>query len=147
MEHFFSQWIALSKIELNFDSLKELILGEQFLHSCPRDLALFIGERTPTDVSEMMKLTTVYTDSRAAAGMRQDKIMATPPMSKPPDRTSNPGNGQKVFPPRMSREPMRCFLFNEMVTKLSSVVRVDHHRTLRLTPGLKIEARCMLARA
>ena len=69
LEHFFSQWIALSKIELNFDSLKELILGEQFLHSCPRDLALFIRERTPTDVSEMMKLTTVYTDSRAAAGM------------------------------------------------------------------------------
>ena len=114
LEHFFSQWIALSKIDLNFDSLKELILGEQFLHSCPRDLALFIRERTPTDISEMMKLTTVYTDSRAAAGMREDKIMATPPMSNPPDRTSNPGNGQKVFPPRMSREPMRCFLCNEI---------------------------------
>ena len=114
LEHFFLQWIALSKIDLNFDSLKELILGEQFLHSCPRDLALFIRERTPTNVSEMMKLTTVYTDSRAAAGMRQDKIMATPPMSKLPDRTSNPGNGQKTFPPRVSREPMRCFLCNEI---------------------------------
>ena len=84
LEHFFPQWIALSKIELNFDSLKELIRGEQFLHSCPRDLALFIRERTPTDVSEMMKLATVYTDSRVAAGMRQDKTMAPPSMSKPP---------------------------------------------------------------
>ena len=109
LEHFFSQWIALSKIEINFDSLKELILGEQFLHSCPRDLALFIR-----DVSEMMKLATVYTDSRVAAGMRQDKIMAPQPMSNPPDRTSNPGNGQNVFPPRMSREPTRCFLCNEI---------------------------------
>ena len=114
LEHFFSQWIALSTIDLNFDSLKELILGEQFLHSCPRDLALFIRERTPTNVSEMMKLTTVYTDSRAASGMKEDKIMASPPMSKPPDRTSNPGNGQNVFSPRMSREPMRCFLCNEI---------------------------------
>ena len=79
MEHFFSQWITLSKIEPTFDSLNELILGEQFLHICPRDLALFIRERTPANVNEMMKLATVYTDSRLALGVK-DKVVSSPPV-------------------------------------------------------------------
>ena len=61
----------------------------------------------------MMKLANVYTDSRLATGVK-DKIVALPPRSNHPDKTLNPGNDQKVFPPRMSREPMCCFLCNEI---------------------------------
>ena len=109
MEHFFSQWIALSKIELNFDSLKELILGEQFLHSCPRDLALFIRERTPASVTEMMKLAAVYTDSRLASGMK-DKVVSSPPVVINP--TPVPSSDLQLSSPRLVRDPPRCFLCN-----------------------------------
>ena len=61
----------------------------------------------------MMKLANVYTDSRLATGVK-DKIVALPPRSNHPDRTPNPGNGQNGIPPRISREPMRCFLCNEI---------------------------------
>ena len=105
-----------------------MILGEQFLHSCPRDLVLFIRERTPTDVSEMMELANVYTDSRLATGVK-DKIVALPPRSDHPDWTPNPGNGQKVPPLAClaSRCVVSCVM--RLVTKLSSAVWVDHHAT------------------
>ena len=44
LEHFFDKWIRLSNIEESFEGLRELILIEKFLHSCPRELALFIRD-------------------------------------------------------------------------------------------------------
>ena len=47
LEHYMNQWVYLSKIEQSFDALKELVLRNQFLHSCPHDLALFLREVLP----------------------------------------------------------------------------------------------------
>ena len=37
LEHFFDNWIRLSKIEESFEGLRELILIEKCQHSCPRE--------------------------------------------------------------------------------------------------------------
>ena len=55
-EFFFDNWIRLSKIEESFEGLRELILVEKFLHSCPRELALFIRERAPSDMKHLLEL-------------------------------------------------------------------------------------------
>ena len=67
-EHFFDNWIRLSKIEESFEGLRELILVEKFLHSCPRELALFIRERSPSDKKQLLELAKIFTSSRAAIG-------------------------------------------------------------------------------
>ena len=68
LEHFFDNWIRLSRIEESFEELRELILVEKFLHSCPRELALFIRERSPRDKKQLLELAKVFTSARAAVG-------------------------------------------------------------------------------
>ena len=48
----FDNWIRCSKIEESFEGLRELILVETILHSCPRELALFIRERFSSDIKK-----------------------------------------------------------------------------------------------
>ena len=68
LEHFFDNWIRLSKIEESFEGLRELILVEKFLHSCPRELALVIRERSPSDMKHLLELAKIFTSARAAVG-------------------------------------------------------------------------------
>lgn len=50
------RWIELSKAELSFDGLKDLVLVEQFINASPEDLALFLKERKPDNVTVMADL-------------------------------------------------------------------------------------------
>ena len=68
LEHFFDNWIRLSRIEESFEELRELILVEKFLHSCPRELALFTRERSPSDKKQLLELAKMFTSARAAVG-------------------------------------------------------------------------------
>ena len=58
----------MTKIEKSFEGLTELILVEKFLHSCPRELALFIRERSPSDMKHLRELAKIFTSARAAVG-------------------------------------------------------------------------------
>ena len=106
-----NQWVYLSKIEQSFDALKELVLRNQFLHSCPRDLALFLRERTPSDMHMLKELADVYATSRSAVGME-----AGPPTSPrtqvPPKQASDLQQSENS--PRTQREPVRCFLCSQV---------------------------------
>ena len=56
LEHYLGRWISLSGTDESFAGLKELFLKEQFLHACPRDLAIFFtragsGRFTDDDVT------------------------------------------------------------------------------------------------
>ena len=56
LEHYIGRWISLSGTDESFAGLKELFLKEQFLHACPRDLAIFLREQDPGDLPMMMSL-------------------------------------------------------------------------------------------
>ena len=47
---------SVSAIDEKFESLRELILREQFLFSCTRELAAFLREQAPTDMESMMNM-------------------------------------------------------------------------------------------
>ena len=53
LEHYLGRWISLSGTDESFAGLKELFLKEQFLHACPRDLAIFLREQAPGDLPMM----------------------------------------------------------------------------------------------
>ena len=56
LEHFLNSWIQLSEISETFESLKEFLLQDQFLNSCPKELATFIREHSPSNLETMMDL-------------------------------------------------------------------------------------------
>ena len=95
LEHFFDNWIRLSRIEESFEELRELILVEKFLHSCPRELALFIRERSPSDKKQLLELAKIFTSARAAVGgsnkpQQSNRDAEVRPNNQPiPNRSNN----------------------------------------------------------
>ena len=89
LDNLFDNWIRLSKIEESFEGLRELILIEieKFLHSCPRELALFIRERSPSDKKQLLELAKIFTSARAAVGGRTKPQQST--AIQRPDRIIN----------------------------------------------------------
>ena len=51
--NYLSHWIDLSKSEATYDGLCELIVKEQFLNSCAKDLAVYLRERDPENLKEL----------------------------------------------------------------------------------------------
>jgi len=48
--------LELSKTEKTFEGLKDLIVNEQFISSCPKELAVHLRERAPENFEEMAKI-------------------------------------------------------------------------------------------
>ena len=131
LKHFFKQWVSLSKTAETFEGLSELIVGEQFLHACPRELAIFIRERKPKDVHDMADLASLFAQSRVASGVREVKV--TPPSGRKHNRapeqsrpdygvSRNQGNSGGLTH-GVSSAPkyvMRCFLCNVVGHKAQS---------------------------
>ena len=97
LEHFFDNWIRLSKIEESFEGLRELILVEKFLHSCPRELALFIRKRSPSDMKHLLELAKIFTSARAAVGGSVKPHQ--------PNRDTDPSSNSQPIPNRPNTGP------------------------------------------
>ena len=56
-------WLALSDTERTFDGLKDLIVKEQFIDSCPKDLAIHLRERAPETLAKIGKIADQYLEA------------------------------------------------------------------------------------
>ncbi|XP_074609412.1 uncharacterized protein LOC141863662 [Acropora palmata] len=57
------RWLELSKTEKTFEGLKDFIVKEQFINSCPKELAAHLRERGPETLEEMAKIADQYLDA------------------------------------------------------------------------------------
>ena len=57
------RWLELSLRERSFDGLKNLIVKEQFINSCPKELAVHLRERAPETLEEMAKIADQYLEA------------------------------------------------------------------------------------
>ena len=87
----------MSKIEESFEGLRELILVEKFLHSYPRELALFIRERSPSDMRHLLELAKIFTSARAAVGGSVKPHQ--------PNRDTDPSSNSQPIPNRPNTGP------------------------------------------
>jgi len=51
LDNYLQRWIELAKVEQTYEGLKALIVQEQYLSVCSKELALFLKERTPTTIT------------------------------------------------------------------------------------------------
>jgi len=49
-------WLELSDTEQTFDSLKDLIVKEQFIDFCPKNLAIHLRKRAPKTLAKIAKI-------------------------------------------------------------------------------------------
>lgn len=64
LNSYFKRWIEMSKTEMSFDGLFDLILRDQFMHVCSKDLLLFLKERIPSSLDKMASLADQYREAR-----------------------------------------------------------------------------------
>ena len=57
------RWLELSDTEQTFDGLKDLIVKEQFIDSCPKDLAIHLHERAPETLAKIAKIADQYLEA------------------------------------------------------------------------------------
>jgi hypothetical protein len=63
---FFNRWIEMSGIALHYENLRDLMIRDQFLHVCNKDVLLFLKERVPIDIGEMSQLADRFKEARRA---------------------------------------------------------------------------------
>ena len=65
IDNYLQRWIELAKVEKSYDGLKTLIVQEQYLSVCPKELALFLKERTPESIMDLGTLAEKYVEAHA----------------------------------------------------------------------------------
>ena len=64
---FFNRWIEMSGIALYYENLRDLMIRDQFLHVCNKDVLLFLKERVSKDIGEMSQLADRFKEARRAS--------------------------------------------------------------------------------
>ena len=57
------RWLELSNTERSFEGLKDLIVKEQFIGSCPKELAIHLRERAPETLVQIAKIADQYLEA------------------------------------------------------------------------------------
>ena len=66
LRRYLNRWIELTGIKKDYESLFNLILQEQYLLQCPKELTVFLRERTPADINELVKLSEKYLEAHGS---------------------------------------------------------------------------------
>jgi hypothetical protein len=99
LENYFFRWIELTHIEKTYEGLRNLVLHEQFLDACHKDLKLFLRERNLKTIKEVVETADRYLEAHGGAIS---------------DRTTS-GEGKKdtsdkpKSSPRQQSKKVKCF--------------------------------------
>ena len=124
LEYNLDQWLGLSNVERTFEGLRELLLKEQFLCSCPKDMAIFVKERAPVDQKSMLDLATNYERAHKYVGYEKARpISHQGGMGK----SSNIPKYRHPQTIRLSPFPIKCYVCNKVGHKAKQCRQTKAH--------------------
>ncbi|XP_063600361.1 uncharacterized protein LOC134776542 [Penaeus indicus] len=87
MTKLFERWTEMAECEKEYEVLKELIIREQFLSSCDRNLSLFLKERSLRTLQELQENADRFLEAHGNQGTRamthQSQVFRPPQPSTP----------------------------------------------------------------
>ena len=98
----FDYWIQSAKIDQNYDNLRELMLKDQFLSSCPSELRTFIKEHDCQKVEDMARFADVYCEAH-------NKKFSSKTFSKTTSEKETTSNDSKLKGYSGSKDKIKCF--------------------------------------
>ncbi|KAG0414563.1 hypothetical protein HPB47_008259 [Ixodes persulcatus] len=102
----FDRWVELAETIKEYDTLRNLVLTEQFIKGCSPKLAVFIKERGSKALNDMADLSDRFLEAQGAQSLGFKVEEKKPNPDAPGDVNKKPaGEG---------RLPLRCFLCNRM---------------------------------
>ncbi|XP_069140237.1 uncharacterized protein [Argopecten irradians] len=66
LDNYFERWVEMTRTEKTYERLKDLVIRDQFIYCCGRELALFLKERIPSSLQEMARLADQFADARGS---------------------------------------------------------------------------------
>ena len=102
LESYLLRWMALAKVDATFEGLRDLIIREQYINTCPSYLAVFLKERAPTTLADLAILAEKYLEAHvnevASGNGRTEEEGRVKPLER----------GKPAFPQRNLGK--RCFI-------------------------------------
>ena len=95
MSNYFDKWVELAGGDKTFKGVSELMVREQFTNSCPKDVSVFLKERSPKNLEELAKLAEYYLNAHGK------KLSTKAPVTKQDVKTSLL---------RTNKNAMRCYV-------------------------------------
>ena len=92
ISNYFDKWVELAGGDKTFKGVSELMVREQFTNSCPKDVSVFLMERSP---KELAKLAEQHLNAHGK------KLSTKAPVTKQDVKTSLP---------RTHKDAMRCYV-------------------------------------
>ncbi|XP_052696354.1 uncharacterized protein LOC128175021 isoform X2 [Crassostrea angulata] len=117
MSSYLQRWLKMAHIAETYEALFDLVLRDQFLNVCNRDLILFLKERTPKSIQDMAQLADQYREAKLTNAANLIKIQGqgfqSSTLSVPGNSKDNPGenrhqNTNKPFVPKSDRRCYKC---------------------------------------
>ena len=65
IDNYLQRWIELAKVEKTYDGLKTLIVQEQYLSTCPKEMAMHLKEGKPKTIIELGEVAENYIEAHA----------------------------------------------------------------------------------
>ena len=84
ISNYLDKWVELAGGNKTFKGVSELMVREQFTNSCPKDVSVFLKERSPKDLEELAKLAELYLNAHGK------KLSTKAPVTKQDVKTSLP---------------------------------------------------------
>ena len=84
LDRYLLRWLELSDTERTFNGLKDLIVKEQFIDSCPKDLAIHLRERAPETLAQIAKIADQYLEAHGKHLFSPVSRKPTVPPKSPP---------------------------------------------------------------
>ncbi|XP_038054655.1 uncharacterized protein LOC119726874 [Patiria miniata] len=106
MAGYLDRWTELVEVK-DYETLKDLLVREQMLLACPKDLVVFLRERKPTSVKDM----TGYADQYALAHDSNRNVeRQKTPFRRPQVETKGSNPHSPVDPKTTVDNAVRCFV-------------------------------------
>ena len=108
IEKYLDRWVDLCPYEDNFEGLKSLLIQEQVFDICSKDLLMFVKERQPKKLTEVLTLADQYRDAHTDPRIRsmRDKPSHTSGAQKSSSNHSNSTNSSSTNKPNVSKGPV-----------------------------------------
>jgi len=65
LDNYIESWIELAKVTKSYEGLKTLIVQEQYLSTCPKEMAMHLKEGKPKTLTELGVVAKTYVEAHA----------------------------------------------------------------------------------
>ena len=105
LQRYFNRWADMSGCVKEYKDLANLLIREQFVNTCSAEMALFLRERVPKNISEMVKLAEHYLE---AHGMSLQECQKQ--TKKPSGHHQKSKDSSKTKPKETDKHESRCYV-------------------------------------